>query len=219
MGSFSGSALALVRRSFGFNPIDSQHHFLVQIPRAANAPIHISEHLTWNEYTGSSPMTTGLAADGQIRVILAHPKWDAIADVVRVEFNRRLKQQGMGAGAWRPGENLVRRELGKELVLLAWAIEDADPSLIANAIANWQGLYPEERWWLYTQTAAATGHGIESRNRGWRKAVRFALTENPVSEIQRDGLVLPEFYRRAEASAQPRFLDADAALDEAVAYE
>lgn len=199
--------LALIKRSFGFDPVESQHHFLVRIPRAATQPVNISEHLTWSEQHGSSPMTSGNAPDGQIRVVLARSKWDAIADVLRVEFNRRLKQQGLQVGLWRVDENLVRRELGKELVLLAWAIEDADPALITNAIANWQGLYPEERWWLYTQTAAATGHGLNGRNIGWRKAVRFALTENPVSETQRDALELPEFYRRAEASAQPRLME------------
>jgi hypothetical protein len=31
-------------------------------------------------------------------------------------------------------------------------------------------------------TNAATGSAIGSKNRGWRKAVRFALTENPVVE-------------------------------------
>ena len=30
-------------------------------------------------------------------------------------------------------------------------------------------------------TNAATGHAIYDRNIGWRKAVRYALTENPVS--------------------------------------
>ncbi|PIP40031.1 MAG: hypothetical protein COX19_06575, partial [Desulfobacterales bacterium CG23_combo_of_CG06-09_8_20_14_all_51_8] len=47
-------------------------------------------------------------------------------------------------------------------------------------------LFPEERWWLYTQTAAATGHGVQDRGKGWRKAVRFALTENPVTTRAQD---------------------------------
>lgn len=72
--------------------------------------------------------------------------------------------------------------MGKELVLFAWAIEDADPALIPVAIKNWQGLMPEERWRLYTMTNAATGHAVQGRNKGWRKAVRYALTENPVSD-------------------------------------
>ena len=29
-------------------------------------------------------------------------------------------------------------------------------------------------------TNAATGHALHGKNTGWRKAVRFALTENPV---------------------------------------
>lgn len=207
MPSLKVAPITIVKRSFGFDPIESLHHFMVQISRGSTQPVNVSEHLTWDEASGSSEVTTGQALDGQIRVILARAKWDAIADAVRTEFNRRLKGQGLGAGAWRSGENLLRRELGKELVLLAWAIEEADPSLIANAIANWQGLYPEERWWLYTQTAAATGHGIGGRNRGWRKAVRYALTENPVSEINRESMGIPEFYHRAASEDQMRLLD------------
>ena len=46
---------------------------------------------------------------------------------------------------------------------------------------NWQGLAPEERWWLYTMANAATGHALAGRNKGWRKAIRFALTENPIA--------------------------------------
>lgn len=200
--------LRLVKRSFGFSPIESQHHFVVYVPRGASQEVRISEHLTWTEAQGSSRVHAGTALDGQIRVSLARHKWDGIADALRAEFNRRLKAQGLGAGSWRVEENLVRLDLGKELVLLAWAVEDADPGLIPQALANWVGLYPEERWWLYTQTAAASGHGILGRNVGWRKAVRYALTENPVSDTQRDALGLPEFYRRAEQEAQPRLPDA-----------
>lgn len=121
--------------------------------------MNTSEHLTWDEQLGSSKVMMSSAVDGQIRVVLSRPKWDAIADATRNEFNRRLKSQGLAGGQWVLGDNLLRRDLGKELVLLGWAIEEADPSLIPNAIANWLGLYPEERWWLYTQTAAAPGMG------------------------------------------------------------
>jgi hypothetical protein len=53
--------------------------------------------------------------------------------------------------------------------------------LISTAVRNWLGLAPEERWWLYTMTNASTGHALNDRNKGWRKAIRFALTENPIS--------------------------------------
>ena len=33
-------------------------------------------------------------------------------------------------------------------------------------------------------TNAATGHAIYGRDKGWRKAVRFTLTENPVTGDQ-----------------------------------
>ena len=114
--------------------------------------------------------------------MLARSKWNGIADEVRVEFNKRLKQDGLRAGAWKSGANPVSRLLGKELVLLAWAIEEADLALTPMAVKNWLGLVPEERWWLYTMTSAATGHALQGRNKGWRKAVRYALTENPVTD-------------------------------------
>jgi len=189
--------LSLVTRSFGFDPEESRHHFLVNVPRGSKQDIQISEHFTWNERTGSSMMTLTGESDGQIRVVLPRPKWDAIADPLRAAFNQRLKKSGRRQGSWKAGKNLLRRELGKELVLLAWAIEEADPGLIPNALANWQGLVPEERWWLYTQTAAATGHGLRDRGRGWRKAVRFALTENPVGDRAKEQAVVPEFFKMA----------------------
>ena len=190
-----------LKNSFGFDPAESTHHFLVTIPRGAMAEIQISEHFSWDAESGSSEVTSASRQDGQIRVMLARLKWDAIADEMRAEFNRRLRQMGRKPGAWKVGGNLLRRELGKELVLLAWAIEDADPGLINTALANWKGLVPEERWWLYTQTAAATGHGIHDRNRGWRKAVRYALTENPVTGRATSEAVVPEYFLHANSGS------------------
>ena len=189
----------LLKNSFGFDPAESAHHFLVNIPRGAEAKVEISEHFAWDEQNGSSPASYGSREDGQIRVVLARPKWEAIADEVQAQFNQRLRKQGRKNGGWRAGPNWVRRELGKELILLAWAIEDADPALIPTALANWNGLEPEERWWLYTQTAAATGHGISDRGRGWRKAVRYALTENPVTGHPSLESAVPEYFRRANS--------------------
>jgi hypothetical protein len=56
-------------------------------------------------------------------------------------------------------------------------------------------LAPEERWWLYTMTAAATGNFLAGRGRGWRKALRYALTENPITSRPSDQPVVPEFFR------------------------
>lgn len=173
----------LTPEGFGFIPMESPHHFLVSIPAAAKEKILISEHLSLDESAERRELNFALGKeDSNLRVILERLKWDLIANPVKAEFNQRLKKMNLRPGQWKPGRIPVSRLLGKELVLLAWAIEDADPGLIPAAIRNWQGLMPEERWWLYTMTNAASGHAVYGRNRGWRKAVRYALTENPVSD-------------------------------------
>lgn len=168
---------------FGFIPMESPHHFLVSIPTGAKEKILMSEHFTLEESVEKRELSFALGKeDSNLRVVLDHLKWDVIANPVKAEFNQRLRKLDLKPGQWKPGRIPVSRLLGKELVLLAWAIEDADPSLIPVAIKNWLGLMPEERWWLYTMTNAASGHAVYGKNRGWRKAVRYALTENPVSD-------------------------------------
>ena len=168
---------------FGFVPQEAQHHFLVTVPAPSqDANVYISEHLEWDRSEARRELHFALGKeDNKVRVVLPRPKWDAIAEDAKAEFNRRLKANGLKAGKWGQGQVPVSRLLGKELVLLAWAVEEADPALIPIAVRNWLGLAPEERWWLFTMTNAATGHAITGRGKGWRKAVRFALTENPVA--------------------------------------
>jgi hypothetical protein len=189
---------------FGFCPEESVHHFLVTIPASNREEVLISEHFTWDEVSAATPPTFAVGEpEGKLRVLLPRAKWDAIADEVRVEFNQRLKRDGRKSGSWKTGTNPVSRLLGKELVLLAWAIEEADPALTATAIKNWLGLVPEERWWLYTMTCAATGHAIQGRNKGWRKAVRYALTENPVTDVHHEALPVFELTVRGQTASEP----------------
>ncbi len=167
---------------FGFIPAESLHHFLVTLPASKKGDVLISERMTWEENDAHRELSLRLGReDHKLRVILPYSKWSEIADVARAEFNQRLRKKGVKTGQWKVGDNPLERLFGKELVLLAWAIEDADPALIPVGIKNWLGLAPEERWWLFTMTNAATGHAIAGRNKGWRKAIRYALTENPVS--------------------------------------
>ena len=170
---------------FGFSSEQTDHCFLVTLPasRAKDANIQISEHFHWQSEQDTSVEISFNDRDRQLKVMLKRMIWEQIEEEVKAEFNRRLRAMGIKTGRWlKKGQVPVDRTLGKELTLLAWAIEDADPALIPTAIRNWLGLAPEERWWLYTMTNAATGHATRDRNRGWRKAVRFALTENPVME-------------------------------------
>ncbi len=194
-----------VIQGFGFNPQESVHHFLVTIPASNREEVLISEHFSYDEAgERRDPTFSDSASDGKLRVLLARPKWNAIADEVRIEFNRRLKKEGLPSGRWKTGINPLSRLLGKELVLLAWAIEDADPALIPHAIKNWLGLVPEERWWLFTMTNAATGHAIHGRGKGWRKALRFALTENPVTDVPHEPLRIFELETQDRGQITPK---------------
>jgi len=153
--------------------------------------VFISEHFFWTqpEKRGKIPVSFN-DENAQLKVVLPRRYWDEIAEEVKAEFNRRLRSMGIKTGKWlKAGQVPVERSLGKELVLLAWAIEESDPLLISTAVRNWLGLAPEERWWLYTMTNASTGHALEGRGRGWRKAVRYALTENPVSDMNHSAML------------------------------
>lgn len=196
---------------FGFIPTESEHHFLVTLPLNKKADVLISEHFTWDDSEARRELSFALGQeDNKMRVILPRPKWDAIADHIKAEFNQRLRQMGYKSGQWKVGQIPVSRLFGKEMVLLAWAIEEADPALIPVAVKNWLGLAPEERWWLFTMTNAATGHAIAGRGKGWRKAVRFALTENPVSGYRPEAVELP-LFRLGEEAAEWKLTSAKAA--------
>lgn len=171
---------------FGFQPSVTGHHFMVTIGSKSDPRVYLSEHFHFDDAEERRKVHFALGHDDdKLRCILSQTQWQAIAEVTQAEFNDRLKSLHQKSARWLKSQTLVSRLLGKELVLLAWAIEDADPQLIPTAITNWRGLSPEERWWLFTMTNAATGHAVKGKRRGWRKAVRFALTENPTS-IQPD---------------------------------
>lgn len=169
--------------SFGMEPEESSHHFVVTLGDKREKYVHISEHFEFFENKERRAIEYKvLVNDPRMRVILDRFRWDNIEDALRFEFNQRLKRSGAKASRFKKGANILPRLFGKEMILLCWAIEDADPALIPVAIRNWQGLKPEERWWLFTQTNAASGQALRGKNLGWRKALRYALTENPVSE-------------------------------------
>jgi len=190
---------------FGFNPDDTEHHFLVFV-KPGNMEVVMFERFEYVKDLGWQKLAyevTGSASSAKI--ILPKIKWDLIKDEVRAEFNRRMKINGFTPGKWKNDSNYVHRLFGKELLVLAWSIEDADPGTIPLAIQNWLGLKPEERWWLYTITNAATGDAINGRGKGWRKALRYALTENPVTSnridmnIYHDHDTAPKLFEDPEA--------------------
>lgn len=151
------------------------HHFEVDLPVGRTSPVVIAEAY------GIKAGLNGLPEVAE-RCYLKREIWSMISEEVKHDFNERLRSKKMATSRWVTGVNKVERLLGKELLVLAWAVEVASPDTVPNALRNWIGLRPEERWWLYTVTAAATG-GPEHAEIGWRKALRFALTENPLAEV------------------------------------
>jgi hypothetical protein len=153
--------------------VDPQR-FIVRIAASSREPVTILE-----DFGISGPQfdaVTNLQADQVVRCRLDPKRWRAIAAATRQIFNERLKAKKLGTGRWEVADNLVHRLLGRELCVLAWAVEVCEPSLISAAIDAWTGLRPEERWWLYAMAVHSTGRA-EDVDRGWRKAIRIGLTE------------------------------------------
>lgn len=171
---------------FGFDPEDSQNHFVVLIPRSKKQDVMIFELPNYNEGLDEEGLLAnflGQTPFGKTR--LKPARWAEIQSAVRTEFGQRLKTQGQRKRpSWQPGINRLHRHLGKELTVLAWSIEEVAGKHIDMAVHNWLALRPEERWWLYTMTNAGTGHPENGRGRGWRRALRYALAESPVADAR-----------------------------------
>lgn len=161
---------------FGHEPSQSPYRFVLVADRAARG-VRLEERFAGDAVDPGSDEAPAL--NPVVKATLDEYRWSRVAEAVRVEFNNRLSITGMKPARWRAGETVLAPYLGKELTLLLWVIEDADPSLIPNMVANWSGLAPEERWWLYTTINATAGHPEHGRDRGWRRAVKIALAENP----------------------------------------
>jgi hypothetical protein len=166
------AAMTKAAANFDCADIYREHAFLVRLTKGRDAKAQVFEVF------GQAPAARDSvwAPETVLRCEIARDTWDAVAPEVRAEFNRRLKTEDKPAGRWGADETAVQRLLGKELLVLLWAVEQGDVSAeeIAVAIRNWLGLKPEERWWLYTMTAAATGLAHQA-GLGWRGALRRAL--------------------------------------------
>ena len=154
---------------FGAPAAFGAHLFRVEIPASRTEPIVITE-----DY-GYRGMECGIAR-GEDRVVLDRACWSGIADTARREFNDRLKAAKVPTARWHTGPNLVDRLLGKELCVLAWAAETANADQLPVVSSKWAALRPEERWWLFTMTVAESGLP-EDTQRGWRRALFFALSD------------------------------------------
>lgn len=151
---------------FGVPATTDPHHFVVDIPTDARGFVKISESLGMQ----ATDQTVGVLD----RVLLERSRWTAIRSEVQRAFNVRLKERNLRVSSWKVGDNLVDRLLGKELCVLAWAVEGMKPENIPIAVRNWLALRAEERWWLFGMAAISTGGPLDG-GKGWRLALRHAL--------------------------------------------
>jgi hypothetical protein len=158
--------------SFDCADIYEEHAYLVRLTKGREAKVQVFEVF------GRPPSSREpqWAPETILRCEASREVWDVVSPEARAEFNRRLKAESKPVGRWGVDATGVQRLFGKELLVLLWAVEppDVKPEEIAVAIRNWLGLKPEERWWLYTMTAAATGLAHQV-GMGWRGALRQAL--------------------------------------------
>ena len=148
-----------------------QHYFYVETPPGNREPVLIYEDYGLDNEEDPSKQDTS-----ECRCILERELWTKIRDEAKHDFNTRLKENKQSTGQWNKGRVKLEKFLGKELCVLAWAAEHSTPDECFVIVQRWLSLRPEERWWLYSKTAAEAGKA-EDRNRGWRKALYCCLSD------------------------------------------
>ena len=172
----AATAKTIIRPTLGFGvPATSDpHHFIIEIPRNNTGAVSIVENLGLQSHDHSQSQIA--------RCLLERLRWTAIRSEAQRAFNIRLKERQLKTSAWVVGINPVDRLLGKELCILAWAVEGMAFDHIPIAVRNWLALRPEERWWLFGMTAMTTG-SVHDGNKGWRLALRHALGDVAQNEL------------------------------------
>lgn len=158
----------LTNVDFGAPEEFGAHLFQVSIPASKTGNVEIVEYYGFKGGEGGLPYE-------EMRVSLPRAIWAGIAEAARLDFNSRLKEKKMLTSRWKTGFNKIDRMLGKELCVLAWAAENAKMAQLPLICSKWSALRPEERWWLFSATAAEGGLAA-SPHTGWRKALLYALS-------------------------------------------
>lgn len=98
------------------------------------------------DHLGARLVDAPSPGDPSLRVIINRTRWLALAPAFWEEANRRLRANGLPAAKFQknPGKPVpVHPSLGKELCILCWAVEDASPDDIPNALRNWKRWPPK----------------------------------------------------------------------------
>jgi len=155
-----------ITHGFGVPNDPLPHQFLIRIPTGRADPVEV-----WEDFGAAA---VGTAAQKLCRAAVPRDTWRQVADGVKSHLNRRLKEKDLKGSRFGSGDNRVERILGRELCVLAWAVEDATPDEAAIAFTRWSSHRPEELWWLFQQIDKDGGEW-DSPKTGWRIAIRHAL--------------------------------------------
>ena len=156
----------LITHGFGVPNDMAPHQFQVRIPAGRADPVEV-----WEDFGAAA---VGTSAQRLCRVAVQRDTWRQVAEGVKSHLNRRLKEKELKGSRFNTGDNRIERILGRELCVLAWAIEDATPNEAAIAFNRWSSHRPEELWWLFQQIDRDGGEWDSPRT-GWRLAIRHAL--------------------------------------------
>lgn len=187
----SSAAPAIKLTGFGASAAFGAHVFKLTLPAGRAGEVVLAEDF------GYLAGLNGLPTQ-ETRAVFPRLHWSALADAARRDFNARLRERRAAPGSWNVGDTLLDRMLGKELCVLLWAAEHAHPAQLPAICIKWSTLRPEERWWLYAMTAAQGGQASD-RDRGWRKALYYALSDLGGSGGQRVLMDAPQSYSLFES--------------------
>ena len=151
-------------------PDSDRPHMLVSVPSSRKELVNLYE--VRENLAGRMTRT--------LRGQLTHKQWATVARTAEFTFNEQLREAGERPGRFlKTGETrLSINNLGKELMVLVWATEDASEEEVDVIRVSWQRLHRIERWWLFNQTVALNGDP-RGRGKGWRAALRLMLAATP----------------------------------------
>jgi hypothetical protein len=145
------------------------HHVEVTLPEGRGGNVLFEED--WGVAPAAGP-------DRLLRCALPRPRWNAIADLAKQVLNERLKEQDLPSSRWVTGINRIERLLGREIVVLAWAIEAAAQEDLPAVARAWAALRPEERWWLFGRVASVAGSSTDASAKP-RRGLALLLSGGP----------------------------------------
>lgn len=163
-------------RDFGVPNTAAPHHIVIKVPSDRSADAEL-----WEDF-GAAGIGTSLHLI--CRVILPRAVWCAIAPAVETHMNARIREKGLKTSRLRIGDNRIDRILGREVIVLAWAVEHMTPAQAEAAVARWKHYRPEEMWWLFQQIDI-DGRAWDAPQKGWRAAIKVAFANNEISEEEK----------------------------------